>query len=83
MFPKETDIKISENIAELKERELGPLKTSKRLPENHLPRNSPQYQSDLPEVSRRNHGNLYLLLDGFLSCVSLVWFKWSLFSRVT
>ncbi|KAK1343142.1 hypothetical protein QTO34_015916 [Cnephaeus nilssonii] len=57
MFPKETDIKISENIAELKERELGPLKTSKKLPENHLPRNSPQYQSDLPEVSRRNHGN--------------------------
>ncbi|XP_037024016.2 transmembrane protein 131-like isoform X1 [Artibeus jamaicensis] len=57
MFPKETDIKISENIAELKERELGPLKTSKKLPENHLPRNSPQYQSDLQEISRKNHGN--------------------------
>ncbi|XP_059231061.1 transmembrane protein 131-like isoform X2 [Mustela nigripes] len=57
MFPKETDIKISENIAELKERELCPLKTSKKLPENHLPRNSPQYQSDLPEISRKNNGN--------------------------
>ncbi|XP_036279251.1 transmembrane protein 131-like isoform X3 [Pipistrellus kuhlii] len=56
MFPKETDIKIAENIAELKERELGPLKTSKKLPENHSPRNSPQYQSDLPDVPRRNHG---------------------------
>lgn len=71
MFPKETDIKIAENIAELKERELGPLKTSKKLPENHSPRNSPQYQSDLPDVPRRNHGNLsLLLLDGFsLLCV--------------
>ncbi|XP_066136574.1 transmembrane protein 131-like isoform X1 [Saccopteryx bilineata] len=57
MFPKETDIKISENAAELKERELGPLKTSKKLPENHLPRHSPQYPSDLPEISRKNHGN--------------------------
>uniref|UniRef100_A0A8C0JNV7 Transmembrane protein 131-like n=1 Tax=Canis lupus dingo TaxID=286419 RepID=A0A8C0JNV7_CANLU len=57
MFPKETDIKISENIAELKDRELCPLKTSKKLPENHLPRNSPQYQSDLPEISRKNNGN--------------------------
>ncbi|XP_015456168.1 transmembrane protein 131-like [Pteropus alecto] len=57
MFPKETDIKISENIAELKERELGPLKTSKKLPENHLPRNSPQYQSDLAAISRKNNGN--------------------------
>ncbi|XP_036914261.1 transmembrane protein 131-like [Sturnira hondurensis] len=57
MFPKETDVKISENIAELKERELGPLKTSKKLPENHSPRNSPQYQSDLQEISRKNHGN--------------------------
>ncbi|XP_073088661.1 transmembrane protein 131-like isoform X2 [Manis javanica] len=57
MFPKETDIKISENIAELKERELCPLKTSKKPPENHLPRNSPQYQSDLPEISRKNNGN--------------------------
>lgn len=63
MFPKETDIKTSENIAELKERELCPLKTSKKLPENHLPRNSPQSQSDLPEISRKNNGNLFILLD--------------------
>ncbi|XP_023369242.1 transmembrane protein 131-like isoform X5 [Otolemur garnettii] len=56
MFPKETDIKTSENTAELKERELCPLKTSKKLPENHLPRNSPHYhQSDLPEISRKNN----------------------------
>lgn len=71
MFPKETGIKISENIAELKEQELGPLKTSKKLPENHLPRNSPQYQSDLPAISRKNHGNLYVFLDDlFLLFVS-------------
>ncbi|XP_062964213.1 transmembrane protein 131-like isoform X3 [Cynocephalus volans] len=58
MFPKETDIKTSENIAELKEQELCPLKTSKKLPESHLPRNSPQYyQSDLSEISRKNNGN--------------------------
>ncbi|XP_073897424.1 transmembrane protein 131-like isoform X2 [Castor canadensis] len=58
MFPKETDIKTSENMAELKEQELCPLKTSKKLPENPLPRTSPQYhQSDLPEVSRKHNGN--------------------------
>ncbi|XP_010626304.1 transmembrane protein 131-like [Fukomys damarensis] len=58
MFPKETDIKTSENIAELKEQEFSPLKSSKKLPENPLPRNSPQYQqSDLPELSRRHNGN--------------------------
>uniref|UniRef100_A0A673SVQ4 Transmembrane protein 131-like n=1 Tax=Suricata suricatta TaxID=37032 RepID=A0A673SVQ4_SURSU len=57
MFPKETDIKTSENIAELKERELCPLKTSKKLPENHLSRSAPQYQSDLPEISGKNNGN--------------------------
>ncbi|XP_053439177.1 transmembrane protein 131-like isoform X3 [Nycticebus coucang] len=56
MFPKETDIKTSENTAELKERELCTLKTSKKLPESHLPRNSPHYhQSDLPEISRKNN----------------------------
>ncbi|XP_058136389.1 transmembrane protein 131-like isoform X2 [Dasypus novemcinctus] len=55
MFPKETDIKTSDNIAELKERDT--LKSSKKLPENHLSRNSPQYQSDLPEISRKNNGN--------------------------
>ncbi|XP_047422764.1 transmembrane protein 131-like isoform X2 [Sciurus carolinensis] len=58
MFPKETDIKTSENIAELKDRELCPLKTSKKLPENPLPRNSPQFhQSDLPEMSKKHNGN--------------------------
>ncbi|KAM9677304.1 transmembrane protein 131-like isoform 5-T5 [Trichechus inunguis] len=57
MFPKETDIKTSETMAELKDRELYPLKASKKLPENHLPRNSPQYQSDLPEISRKNNGS--------------------------
>nr|XP_019577919.1 PREDICTED: transmembrane protein 131-like isoform X2 [Rhinolophus sinicus] len=57
MFPKETDIKISENIVQLKEQELGPLKNSKKLPENHLPRNSAQDQSDLAESSRKNNGN--------------------------
>ncbi|XP_037353148.1 transmembrane protein 131-like isoform X2 [Talpa occidentalis] len=56
MFPKETDLKHSENIAEL-QGELCPLKTSKKLPENHSPRNSPQCQSDLPEISRKNNGN--------------------------
>ncbi|GAB5570441.1 transmembrane protein 131-like isoform X1 [Prionailurus iriomotensis] len=57
MFPKETDIKTSENIGELKERELCSLKTSKKLPENHLSRSAPQYQSDLPEISGKNNGN--------------------------
>ncbi|XP_044623016.1 transmembrane protein 131-like [Equus asinus] len=57
MFPKETDIKLSESVAELKEQELCPLKTPKKLPENHLPKSSPQLQSDLPEISRKNNGN--------------------------
>ncbi|XP_071470692.1 transmembrane protein 131-like isoform X1 [Marmota flaviventris] len=58
MFPKETDIKTSENVVELKERELCPLKTAKKLPENPLPRNSPQFhQSDLPEMSKKHNGN--------------------------
>ncbi|XP_014635709.1 PREDICTED: transmembrane protein 131-like [Ceratotherium simum simum] len=57
MFPKETDIKLSENIAELKEQELCPLKTPKKLPENNLPKNSPHFQPDLPEISRKNNGN--------------------------
>lgn len=60
MFPKETDIKTSENIVELKEPELCPLKTSKKPPENPLARNSAQYQqSELPEVSRKHNGNLF------------------------
>ncbi|XP_032754069.1 transmembrane protein 131-like isoform X4 [Rattus rattus] len=57
MFPKETDSKISEHVAELKEQEPCPQKTSKKPPESTLPKIPPQYpQSDLPEVSRK-HGN--------------------------
>uniref|UniRef100_A0A8D1G5P7 Transmembrane protein 131-like n=1 Tax=Sus scrofa TaxID=9823 RepID=A0A8D1G5P7_PIG len=59
MFPKETNVHISENTAELKERELCPLKTPKKLPELHLPRNAPQSPADLPEISRRNNGNTH------------------------
>ncbi|XP_043828062.1 transmembrane protein 131-like isoform X2 [Dromiciops gliroides] len=57
MFPKETELKTSETASELKERELCPLKTSKKLPENHIPKNSPHHQSDLQDISRKNHGN--------------------------
>lgn len=78
MFPKETDLQISENIAELKEREVCPLKTPKKLPENHLPRNSPQCQSALPEISRKNNGNFSILLGDssllFVSSLFLVEF---------
>ncbi|XP_051055402.1 transmembrane protein 131-like isoform X1 [Phodopus roborovskii] len=58
MFPKETDIKTSENVVELKEQEEPcPQKTSKKPPESPLPKSPPQYQqSDMPEVSRK-HGN--------------------------
>lgn len=71
MFPKETDFQISESVAELKEREVCPMKTPKKLPENHLPRSSPQCQSDLPDISRKNNGNLFLLLsDSSLLSVS-------------
>ncbi|XP_052036246.1 transmembrane protein 131-like isoform X2 [Apodemus sylvaticus] len=57
VFPKETDINSSENVAELKEPEPCPHKTSKKPPESTLPKTPPQYpQSDLPEVSRK-HGN--------------------------
>ncbi|XP_068961682.1 transmembrane protein 131-like isoform X3 [Petaurus breviceps papuanus] len=57
MFPKETELKTSETVSELKERELCPLKTSKKLPENHFPKNSPHHQSDLQEISGKNNGN--------------------------
>lgn len=68
MFPKETDINISENVAELKEQEPCPQKTSKKPPESPLPKPPPQYpQSDLPEVSRK-HGNL-----GHSVMVVLLW----------
>ncbi|KAM9750227.1 transmembrane protein 131-like isoform 2-T2 [Dama dama] len=56
MFPKETDFQIAEGLSELQEREVCPMKTLKRLPENHVPRNSPQCPSDLPEVSRKSNG---------------------------
>ncbi|XP_037062582.1 transmembrane protein 131-like isoform X2 [Peromyscus leucopus] len=57
MFPKETDIKTSENMAELKEQEPCLQKTSKKPPESPLPKSPPQsQQADLPEVSRK-HGN--------------------------
>ncbi|XP_017659014.1 transmembrane protein 131-like isoform X2 [Nannospalax galili] len=58
MFPKETDVKTSESMAELKDQELCPQKTSKKLSENPLPKTPPQYhQSDLLEVSRKHNGN--------------------------
>ncbi|XP_036046340.1 transmembrane protein 131-like isoform X6 [Onychomys torridus] len=57
MFPKETDIKTSENMAELKEQEPCLQKTSKKPPESPLPKSPPQsQQADMPEVSRK-HGN--------------------------
>ena len=86
MFPKETDFQIAEGVAELQERDVCPMKTLKRLPENHGPRNSPQCPSDLAEVSRKSNGNLCLLLGDssvpsvcsaffveFVCPVTLVW----------
>uniref|UniRef100_A0A8C9FYC1 Transmembrane 131 like n=1 Tax=Pavo cristatus TaxID=9049 RepID=A0A8C9FYC1_PAVCR len=57
MFPKETNLKASENLAELKEQEFCPVKMSKKLPESHLSRSSPQQQLELQEISRKNSGN--------------------------
>ncbi|NXE75279.1 T131L protein, partial [Cochlearius cochlearius] len=57
MFPKETNLKTSENLVELKEQEFCPVKMPKKLPESHLPRNSPQQQPELQEISRKNSGN--------------------------
>ncbi|XP_009985009.1 PREDICTED: transmembrane protein 131-like [Tauraco erythrolophus] len=57
MFPKETNLKTSENLVELKEQEFCPVKMSKKLPESHLSRNSPQQQPELKEISRKNSGN--------------------------
>ncbi|XP_062992321.1 transmembrane protein 131-like isoform X4 [Elgaria multicarinata webbii] len=57
MFPKETNLKTSENIAELKEPELCPLKSSKKQSESRFPRHSPQQQSEFQDVSRKNNGN--------------------------
>uniref|UniRef100_A0A8B9Z7C9 Transmembrane 131 like n=1 Tax=Buteo japonicus TaxID=224669 RepID=A0A8B9Z7C9_9AVES len=56
MFPKETNLKTSENLVELKEQEFCPVKMSKKLPESHLSRNSPQQQPELQEISRKNSG---------------------------
>ncbi|NWR86638.1 T131L protein, partial [Furnarius figulus] len=57
MFPKETNLKTSENLVELKEQEFCPVKMSKKLPESHLCRNSPQQQPELQEISRKTSGN--------------------------
>ncbi|RMC13882.1 hypothetical protein DUI87_08965 [Hirundo rustica rustica] len=57
MFPKETNLKTSENLAELKEQEFCSVKMSKKLPESHLSRNSPQQQPELQEISRKISGN--------------------------
>uniref|UniRef100_A0A8C0UVH6 Transmembrane protein 131-like n=1 Tax=Cyanistes caeruleus TaxID=156563 RepID=A0A8C0UVH6_CYACU len=57
MFPKETNLKTSENLAELKEQEFCSVKMSKKIPESHLSRNSPQQQSELQEISRKISGN--------------------------
>uniref|UniRef100_A0A8V0YI10 Transmembrane 131 like n=1 Tax=Gallus gallus TaxID=9031 RepID=A0A8V0YI10_CHICK len=57
MFPRETNLKASENVAEVKEQEFCPVKMSKKLPESHLSRSSPQQQLELQEISRKNSGN--------------------------
>ncbi|KAF4801228.1 hypothetical protein TURU_036837 [Turdus rufiventris] len=57
MFPKETNLKASENLAELKEQEFCSVKMSKKLPESHLSRNSLQQQPELREISRKISGN--------------------------
>ncbi|ETE71004.1 Transmembrane protein, partial [Ophiophagus hannah] len=57
MFPKETNLKSPENFAELKEPELCPSKSSKKLSESRFPRSSPQQQSEFQESSRKNGGN--------------------------
>lgn len=62
MFPKETNIKTSENITELKEPELCPLKSSsKKLSESRFSRHSLQQRLDFQEVSRKNNGNVSLI----------------------
>ncbi|XP_048365082.1 transmembrane protein 131-like isoform X2 [Sphaerodactylus townsendi] len=57
MFPKETNLKTSDSIVELRESELCPLKSSKKLSENHFSRHSPQQQSEFQEFSRKHNGN--------------------------
>ncbi|NXI73102.1 T131L protein, partial [Anseranas semipalmata] len=57
MFPKETNLKASESLVELKEQEFCPVKMSKKLSESHLSRSSPLQQPELQEISRKNSGN--------------------------
>ncbi|XP_061440547.1 transmembrane protein 131-like isoform X5 [Rhineura floridana] len=54
MFPKETNLKTSDNVAELKEPELCPLKSSKKLSESRFPKHSPQQQPEFQDVTRKN-----------------------------
>ncbi|XP_077156175.1 transmembrane protein 131-like isoform X3 [Paroedura picta] len=56
MFPKETNLKTSENIVELREIEFCPLKSSKKLSESRFSRHSPQQQSEFQESSRKMNG---------------------------
>ncbi|NXO03105.1 T131L protein, partial [Rhinopomastus cyanomelas] len=58
MFPKETNLKTSENLAEHKEQEFCPVKMSKKLPESHTSRNPPPQQPELQELSRKNSGTI-------------------------
>ncbi|NWR74126.1 T131L protein, partial [Centropus unirufus] len=57
MFPKETNLKTSENLVELKEQEFCPVKMSKKLPESHLSRSSPQQQPELQEILKKNRNS--------------------------
>ncbi|KAH0616044.1 hypothetical protein JD844_026835 [Phrynosoma platyrhinos] len=64
MFPKETNLKTSEDVAELKEPDLCSLKSSKKLSESRFPRHSPQQQLEYLDVSRKNNdqkGSLKML----------------------
>lgn len=63
MFPKETNLKSSESLVELKEQEFCPVKTSKKVPESHLSRNSPQQQPELQEISRKPTGKFFFLVS--------------------
>uniref|UniRef100_A0A8D2J4P7 Transmembrane 131 like n=1 Tax=Varanus komodoensis TaxID=61221 RepID=A0A8D2J4P7_VARKO len=62
MFPKETNLKTSENITELKEPELCPLKSSKKPSESRFPRHSPQQPSEFQDISRKNNAFYFMLL---------------------
>ncbi|NWU99754.1 T131L protein, partial [Upupa epops] len=62
VFPKETNLKVSEDLVEHKDQEFCPVKMSKKLPESHLSRNPPQQQLELQEISRKNSGNIQQVL---------------------